>query len=291
MKKILCPVDFSANSLNAIEFAARIGEMHHAELTLIHVFTEEEFGEALSRGLLADRYRKADLDNLVGVAEDLLRNLADEVNDLSQKRGLAECNYHFSYGALEKHITRFARDNHYSLIVMGTAGVKDVFEEYTGSHTVKTLKRAECPVLCIPAQVKYKKLTQVVYATDYQEEDDVILQQLISLVQPFNATLHVLHVYHKDSDIEEAVYEDFVSQVRQHVSYDHLTFTHMKFSDSVHGIDRFAIDQKANLVALYHKKRNMLEEIFDRSTTRNLAYFATYPVIYFNRNMQNEDEV
>lgn len=282
MKKILCPVDFSADSLNAIEFAARIGEMHHAELTLIHVFTEEEFGEALSRGLLADRYRQTDLDNLVSVAEDLLRNLADEVNSLSRKRGLAECNYHFSYGALEKHITQFAKDNHYSLIVMGTAGVKDVFEEYAGSNTVKTLKRAECPVLCVPAKVKYKKFTQVVYATDYQQEDDVMLQQLISLVQPFEAKVHVLHVYYKDSNIEEAVYHDFVSQVKQHVSYENLTFTHMKFSDSVHGIDRFAIDQKANLVALYNKRRNMLEKIFDNSTTDILSYFATYPVIYFN---------
>ncbi len=282
MKKILCPVDFSANSLNAIEFAARMGEVHQAELTLFHVFTEDEFGEALSRGLLAERYRQTDLNNLVSVAEELLKNLTEEVNSMSQQRGLAVCNYHFSYGALEKHISEFAKDNQYSLIVMGTAGVKDVFEEYTGSQTVKTLKRAECPVLCIPEKVKYKKFTQVVYATDYQQEDDDMLQQLISWVQPFDAAVQVLHIYYKDNDAEEAVYHDFVIQIRKRITYQNITFNHMKFSDAVHGIDRFAIDQKANLVALYNKKRNLLERIFDSSSTDNLSYFATYPIIYFN---------
>lgn len=282
IKKILCPVDFSANSLNAIEFATRIGEAHHAELTLLHVFTEEEFGEALSRGLLADRYQQTDIDNLVGAAEDLLNNLTEEVNTLSRNRGLAECNYHFAYGALEKHITQYAKDNQYSLIVMGTAGVKDVFEEFTGSHTVKTLRRATCPVLCIPAKVKYKKFTQVVYATDYQQEDDAVLRQLIDLIRPFEASLHVLHVFHKESDMEEAMYHDFVSQISQHISYDKLTFRHMKFSDPVHGIDRFAIDQKANLVTLFNKKRNLLEKIFENTTTDSLSYFATYPVLYYN---------
>lgn len=283
MKKILCPIDFSANSLNAIEFAARIGEFHQAELTLIHVFTEEEFGEALSKGLLADRYKQADIDNLVGSAEELLKNLAEEVNNLSNKKGLKNCDYHFSYGPLERHITQFAEDNGYTLIVMGTAGVKDVFEEYSGSHAVRTVERAACPVLCIPEKVKYKKFSQVVYATDYHEEDDQVLKQLIDLVDPFGATIQVLHIYHKDNDIEEAVYEDFVSQVKVHVNYPHLQFTRMKFEDPAHGIDRFAIDQQADLVGLYYKRRNFLEQIFVEGTSKSLAYFATYPVVFIKK--------
>lgn len=283
MKKILCPVDFSANSLNAIEFAARIGELHQAELTLIHVFTEDEFGEALSQGLLAERYRQADIDNLVGSAEDLLKNLADEVNHLSNKRGLQNCNYHFSYGSLEKHITQFAREHDYTLIVMGTGGVKDVFEEYSGSHAIRTVERAHCPVLCIPERVKYRKFAQVVFATDYHNEDDSVLRQLIELITPFDAAIQVLHVCQSDNEMEEAVYEEFVAQIKENIAYPKLQFSRMKFEDPAHGIDRFAIDQQANLVALYHKRRNFLEQIFTEGTTKSLSYFATYPVIFFTK--------
>lgn len=283
MKKILCPVDFSANSLNAIEFAARIGVLHHSELTLIHVFTEKEFGEALSSGLLADRYKQTDIDNLVGSAEELLSDLTQEVNRLSQKKGLINCDYHFSYGPLEKHITHFAEEHGYTLIVMGTAGVKDIFEELAGSHTVKTLERAHCPVLCVPEKVKYKRFSHVVYATDYQDEDDDILRQLISFVQPFDASISVLHIYHRDNEMEDAMYKEYVEQVRVNVSYEKLQFTRMKFEDPAHGIDRFAIDQDADLVALYYKRRNILEQIFIEGTTKSLAYFATYPIIFFKK--------
>ncbi len=287
MKKILCPIDFSASSLNAIEFAARIGEVHQAELTLIHVFTEEEFGEALSQGILADRYKRTDIDNLVGAAEDLLSDLTDEVNAISQKKGLQICNYHFSYGSLEKHLTQFADENGYSLIVMGTSGVKDIFEEYSGSHTMRTVEKAHCPVICIPEKVKYRKFSKVVYATDYQDTDDKALQQLITLMNPFQVEIHVLHISYKDNEMEEAMYEEFVTAIKLNVPYPNLQFSRMRFEDPAHGIDRYAIDQEANLVALYYKKRNFLEQLFLEGTTKRLAYFATYPIIFFKKEYQS----
>lgn len=279
MKKILCPVDFSENSLNAIEFAVRIGEAHQAELTLLHVFTEKEFGEALSKGLLAKRYRRTEIDNLVQYAEELLQSLTHEVNHMSKGRGLVHCYYHFSYGSLEKYITRYAQEQAYSLIVMGTGGIKDVFEEYAGSHAIKTVERTPCPVLCIPEKVTYAPFAEVVYATNYQEEDDQALQQLVEVIKPFNGAIKALHVYAAESNIEEAMYRDFATQAKAHISYENITFSHLKFRDPAHGIDRYAIDQKANLVALYGKKRSLFEKIFLEGTTKNVAYMATYPVL------------
>ena len=45
---ILCPIDFSDTSLNALEYAVRIGEKHDAHLTMLYVFTEEEFNKKLT---------------------------------------------------------------------------------------------------------------------------------------------------------------------------------------------------------------------------------------------------
>ena len=45
MKKLLCPIDFSEVSLNALEFAVAIGEKEKSELAIINIFTRSDFNK------------------------------------------------------------------------------------------------------------------------------------------------------------------------------------------------------------------------------------------------------
>jgi len=281
MRKILCPLDFSSDALNALEFAARIAEVHRAQLTLIHVFTEHEFNEALSSGLLADRYQQSDVDNLVKAAEDALGKIAEEVNAISQPKGMLKCDYHFDYGPLEKQITQYAEENSYDLIVMGTTGVTDVMERYIGSNTIRTIARAHCSVLCVPDNVKYRKFQKVVYATDYQMEDNQLLNRLLAFVLPYQAEIHIVHVSQQDNEMEEAMYEDYRDRIESFLNYDKLTFAIEIHEDPAHGIDQYVIREEAGLVALLYQRKNFFQRLLDDSTTKDIAYFATYPVLIF----------
>lgn len=284
MKKILCPVDFSSDSLNALEFAARLAEQHQSRLTLIHVFTESEFGEALSKGLLSSHYKQADIDNLTGAAENVLSNLADEVNQLSKKKGLVNCDYHFTYGPLQQQLTHYARDNNYDLIVMGTTGVTDVMERYIGSNTMQTISRAHCPVLCIPGNAEYHDINKIVYASDYQMEDSNILSQLLSFVTPTDAEINILHVAQRKNDIEEAMYNDYVEQTKTYLDYKKLKFSIAYHEDPAHGIDHFVIGENADMLALFYQRKNFFQKLLDDSTTKDITYFATYPILIFKES-------
>ncbi len=281
MKKILCPIDFSADAINAIEFAARIGEQHHAQLTLIHVFTEDEFGEALSQGLLNTDEENADWDDLVATAERMLKNLTDEVNEISKPKGLMQCDYHFTYGPLDRQISSCAEEKNYDLIVMGTTGVKDVVEKYIGSNTVRTISRAQCPVMCIPEHAKYHKIIKIVYASDYQIEDKNVLNQLVAFTAPNNAQLDILHVAHNDNQIEEAMYNEYTEQTKSYLNYEKLRFVVEYHDDPAHGIDEYIIREDADLLAMLYKPKNLIQRIFNESTANDIAYFATYPVLIF----------
>ena len=282
LNKILCPIDFSESSLNAVEFAAKLGAAHQASLTLIHVFTEEEFGSALSSQKLPDRFKQNDIDNLVGHAEDMIRHLADEVYRMERGQGLAACDYHFTYGPLERQIVDYAEKHQYSMIVMGTSGVKDVFEEYVGSNTVKTIDRAHCPVLCIPITASYRPPTKIMYATNYQEEDVEALARLALFAEAFQATVHVVHMCRDRNLIEKATYEDFQEQIKSAVTYTKIQFEEMECEgDTVHGIDQYAIENKMDMVALLHRRRSFFERLFERSKVKDISYFATYPVLVY----------
>ena len=281
MRKILCPVDFSAASLNAIEFATKIGAKHQASLTLLHVFTEKEFGQALSNDALARRLPQGDMDNLVGYAEEMLQGLTDEVNHTGQPQGLLQCDYHFSYGPLEQQLITYADENNYQLVVMGTAGVKDIYEQYLGSHTAKTVDRAHCPVLCVPQKIHYRRLKKVMYATDYQEEDAAILNQVIAFILPFAAQLEIVHIVRNQNLLDEAVHRDYVEHTRSYLNYEAVSFSQAVYDDALHGIDHYAIEHEVDLVVLMRKHRNFLVRLFEEDATHQLSYFATYPVLIF----------
>ncbi len=286
MKKILCPVDFSTDSLSALEMAAKLAEQHKSSLTLLHVFTESEFGEALSKGLLSDHYQQADIDNLTGAAEDMLSRLAGEVNQFSKKNGLVQCDYHFTYGPLQQQLTQYAEAHQYDLIVMGTTGVTDVMERYIGSNTLQTISRAHCPVLCIPANSAYQDINKVVYASDYQIEDSNILNQLLAFAVPTGAEIHVLHVAQRARDIEQAMYNDYVEQTITKLDYKKLKFALAYHEEPAHGIDQYVIRENADLLALFYQRKNFFQKLVDDSTTKDITYFVTYPVLVFKEREQ-----
>lgn len=281
MNKILCPVDFSSDSLNAVEFAAKIAEQQKSSLTLIHVFTESEFGEALSKGLLSSHYKQADIDDLTTAAENILNGLTKEVNQISQPKGMQGCDSYFTYGPLQEQLTSYAEENDYDLIVMGTTGVTDVMERYIGSNTMQTISRAHCPVLCIPANTQYKDINKIVYASDYQVEDSNVLNQLTDFVTPTGAEIHVLHIAQQENDIEEAMYNDNVEQTKTYLNYERLKFSIAYNEDPAHGIDNYMIQEKADLLAIFYRQKNFFQKLLDDSTTKDITYFATYPVMIF----------
>lgn len=285
MNRILCPVDFSESSLNAVEYAAKLGAAHQATLTLIHVFTEEEFGKALTSRKLPDRYKQNDIENLIGHAEDILKQLADEVYKIERREGLAACDYHFTYGPLNRQIVDYAKEHQYSMIVMGTSGVKDVFEEYVGSNTVKTIDRASCPVLCVPTEASYRVPKKIMYATNYQEEDTEALTRLALFAEPFRAEIHVVHVCHNKNLMERATYADFQQQIKDALPNADLQFEEMECEDdTVRGIDQYAIQQEMDLVVLLHHRRTFFERLFESSKVKNISYFATYPVLVYRES-------
>lgn len=277
MNKILCPIDFSASSLNALEFAARIGEKHHADLTLLYVFTEEELNSMLER---SDEY--VTYDSWKRKVESNFQGLIDEVKATSVKKGLVDCKYILKQGGLTKSIKEAVEEGGFNLIVMGTKGVSDITEKYVGSNTVQVIEKSDCPVLCVPEKASYKKFTKIVYATDYQEEDKNAISQLLVFATPFKAHINILHVSHNNKLFEKAVYEDYKNEILTYINYDDISFTIQVYEDRVNiGIDQYMVKEDAELLVLLTKEKNFFEKLFTKSLTESMSYFVDYPLLVY----------
>lgn len=281
MKKIICPIDFSSNSLNAIEFAVKIAEKHQSRLTLLHIFTEEEFNRAAYSKKMREEYNPDDFDNITGFAEEMLKNLSEEINKYSKRKGLFHCDYLFDYGPLRDQLIHYADQYNYQLIVMGTTGVSDVTEAYAGSNTIKVIEKSDKPVMVIPQKAEYKDFNKIIYASDYQEEDKLALQQLIAFSLPFNAEVEVLHIAHSDKQSEEALFNEFKEDIESFVKYKKLKFAKKINEEPYIGIDEHTLEVNADMLVLLTRNKSLMEKLFLTSTTKNLSYFAVYPILVF----------
>lgn len=277
MHKILCPIDFSAASLNAIEYAVRIAEKHNSILTLLNIFTEDDFYK-----LLKTDDTSFEFNELVEVARNKLKKLADEIIRESKRNGLEDCNYFLKMGELEDNIINFAEEGHFNLIVMGTTGVSDITEAFFGSNTARVIESTSIPVLCVPEKASYSGLNKVVYATDYQWDDKKAIQQLILLMQPFKPHLKILHVGHSEKLLNKAMHQDYKEEIASYVDYHNMDFVYEVYEDEVNlGIDQYMLKENADLLVLLTKHRNFFEKLFNDSLTKQMSYFTDYPLLIY----------
>ena len=140
LKKILCPIDFSACSTYALTYAIDLSLKDHASLYLIHVI-ETYMGD------IGDILKQIDLlldDNQTDSLKMRLINLIP-----------AEIRTNISIDTLVVKGTPFveiikaAKDNQVDLIVMGTHGKTGLDYILIGSVAERVIQRSPCPVLSI----------------------------------------------------------------------------------------------------------------------------------------------
>ncbi len=274
MKNILCPIDFSEASLNALEFAANIGSHEKGAITLLNIFTEADFNKILKTDHLKEKY-----EDLLGLAESKLKAIADEIMRFSAKDGLQSCSHKLMPGEIVDIVSLVSGQEQSELIVIGTTGHSAFERKYIGGNAEKIIRHAHCPVLCIPESHSFHEVNRIVYATDYQEEDKLAIQHIVSLAKAMDAEIKIVHVSHHNHTVDKAIYEDFVNELSKFVHYERTTFDRLVFENIAHGLDLYVKEIEADLLVMLSKKRNVVESLFHNSLTDHLDKFADYPIM------------
>jgi len=274
MKKLLCPIDFSEASLNALEFAVAIGERENSHLMLLNIFTSSDFNKILDSDHL-----EQDFEAIQTNAESKLKIIADEIFKVSKKKGLKSCEYAIKPGRIVDELAAIADEEKYEMIIMGTTGHSAYDREYLGGKAESIVQHAHCSVLCVPDNATFHGINKIVYATDYQKEDKVALQQIMAIATVLDSRLEVLHVSHHNDTIDKAMYEDFKNDLSKFIDDDRVEFKRVVFKHVAKGLNDYMHDENGDLLVLLKKRRNFLSALFHRSLTDHLEQFTDYPLL------------
>ena len=159
-KKILCPVDLSSFSLDALKLAVRLAESDNATLDVLHVI-HNPFDEiymtaltqtdpALMEAYAMEPQKRAKIVRATEEhSEVLLKQFCRETIPSQVK-----VRYHVRRGDPFENILDGAEDSLTDLIVLATHGRTGIKRLVIGNVAEKVVRHAPCPVLTVKPKIE-----------------------------------------------------------------------------------------------------------------------------------------
>ena len=159
---------------------------------------------------------------------------------------------------------------------MGTTGVSKSDGIIFGSNTEDDIEKVKKPILCIPENANFSGFNKLVYGSDYLEEDKIAIQEVISFATIFDARIDVVHVNLEDEDEK---YKEFTEDLKSFIQYDKISFSHKQYDKIGEGLNRYILEEKADLLIVFKRDLNFVKSIFSKSLTKILAFTTDKPLL------------
>jgi nucleotide-binding universal stress UspA family protein len=295
LQTILCPVDFSDPSHQALQQAAALAAWYGAKVIALHVHQPALAAvAALAGGGAADEEWTTDF----GEVRDRIRVDAAAFTDAS-----VELVPDVSGGEPADAIVAYAQSVPADLIVMGTRGKSGLQHLMLGSVTENVLRKAGCPVLTLSPRLQRPigfPFQRVLCATDFSAASVAALGLAASLTRDVTAEVVVLHVNDEPDEYELFVARPF--DVHRHLDARDASAAGVlaQFAGRAFGgqrqptlrvvrgnpgeqIARIAAAEHADLVVMGAQGHNAVQTMLFGSTTNTVVRTAECPVLTTRR--------
>lgn len=272
MKKILFPTDFSESATNAFVHALEFAKIVKAELILLHTFEIPVYDSQFFPENYAAIYSSIELAKFEMFKDEIpkLRAIATERNldDIVIKHRLMD-------GDLIYNLKNAVEEDKVDFVIMGTSGVTDWTKFFLGSNTNAVISEIKVPVLCIPADVKYKKIKTIGFTTRYREKDKVELKKVLDIAKKTNAKVKSLYVKTSNSDVSDVIIKEWEKEF----AHENVEFLVLPSDEVKETILDFILYKDIDILTTITHKRSFFESLFESSFTKKIAKEVSIPVL------------
>lgn len=139
IRRVLCPVDFSPHSENALDFALDLAKRLGADVHLVHVFQLPVYA-------LPDGAMMAGPEFTTKVTTELQKALTE----LARRKEGARIETHLVEGIPYREVVRMTDELGADLVVMGTHGRTGIRHLLLGSVAERVVRSSKVPVITVP---------------------------------------------------------------------------------------------------------------------------------------------
>lgn len=287
IRRILVPIDFSAISHQALNFALDLALLLKSEIKLLHVYynpvidiapydTGHSYQVNLSHYLheIEQNARK----QIIDLVEATKKKVKDENHKIKITCSLIN-------GLPDEEILNYSKKYKPGLIVMGSRGLGNQSTGMIGSITAKIIKKSNIPIIAIPENstvINTNKIKNVLYATDYDPYDQIALSKLINLIYPLDVTLHIVHislgVLKSWDKIKMENLENFLKT--EYEKYK-IKCKILVSDDIINGLEAYMRDNEVEVIAMTSHSRNLINNFFTPSVTKQVMKRISRPLFVF----------
>lgn len=268
---ILCPIDFSECALNALEYAAKIGEKYKAKLIVFHVLNKQDY----------QSFAPLDLDGNFQneFVKQKLKDLQEAVLKESIPNGLQSCEVVISEGAIVQTSIAYSQKINANLIVVGTEGINEFREQMFGSRSSKMVLQTDRDILVVPRKAFFKRPRKLVYASDYVKEDKSAIKKVVEFATFFDSEIDIVHVSSRTRLIDKALHKTMVEEIKPAIAYYKVNYVLKAFRDDLAlGLENYLQLAKGDILVTLSKKKDFFDQLFSKNLSRKMSYFITKPL-------------
>jgi nucleotide-binding universal stress UspA family protein len=254
---IIVPTDFTATSLNAAQFAARmLAGQYDANMILLHVYEDTKKEAEVKQKLRELKDRLAD----EGIVK--IECVAEQHSDFIE--------------ALEKKVRHLDA----SLVVMSITERSKVDKVLNGSNSLRMIESNLCPVLVIPHNAKFSEIKNVALASDFKDVQSAIpivpVKKILNLFRP---NLHVVNI---NSDIYISLTTEYLEQraiMQEMFNEFRPEFYFITTFDFHETLRQFIADKKIDMVLTFPRNHSFINNLIKGNNTKKLVYESSIPVL------------
>jgi nucleotide-binding universal stress UspA family protein len=270
MKTIIVPTDFSAVSINAMNYALNMAKDLKARVIIFNAF---QIPVAFSEVPVVT----VSMEEMQHTSEEKLATLKKDVEHVTS--GEIEINTVSRLGDVVEELADLCDAENPFAVVMGTKGAGKIERLLIGSNTLSAIKRLHAPVMIIPPGATYKKIKKIGFACDFTKvRETTPVNEITDLLNTFGATLDVLNVDYKEKHFSGDITTES-TELHSLLAHLNPSYHYINSINVEEGINSFSDANNIDLLLTIPKKHTVIENIFAKSHSNALILHAHIPIV------------
>ena len=272
--KIIVPIDFSEQSLIALDQSYNLAKKYHAEITLLHVVEDH--------GMIAKLFSHKQHEDLKQTIQKDLDKLAEEVT----KKTKLVVNSLVGRGSVYEQINAIAELTNSTMIVMGTTGDSSLKKHFIGSNALRVVRESKIPVITIRGHEHRKGIENIVLPLDLSKETREKISMAIHLSKLFNgAVIRVVSVLFTSDEFVVNRLTRQLGQAKAFLEKEGVECSAeivkgVKGEDSLaHNILEYAEKVEGDLIMIMTQQELDFTKYFIGSSAQEIINHSTIPVL------------
>ena len=204
--KILIPIDFSNQSMYALNQACSLAQTKNSKVYILSVIEEQNKISSLF------------LDDQTDILQNKVKSKLNQICEEIQSKYKIEIEVMVSKGKVYNQIIDVSKMISTDLIVMGTTGSpKEGFKRFIGSNAERVVRLAQCPVITIKGQNLRNGCQNIILPLDLEKETREKITYAIEYARYWDATIRLVSVLLDDNQHNKNVLIKNINQAERFI--------------------------------------------------------------------------